>query len=485
MKKKTLLSELSTLKEKVNLQVNNNKSVVLEQTGDETCITAIPSYGYTIVKPGVYTFGNDINWTPSGLLSSAITIACGDVLLDMKNFKLEASGANCKTSIGINVSQNGGNICCNTVVIKNGTIKNMGFYGITASNTYGLKIQDMVVDQLTYPYFDVLPPSGILVQEAYSFIIDNCKIQNINVTAIMATGILLMKANMGTVSNCNVNNLTNNDGVTGAYVYNNCSLIESSNCETSNLRTYFNADPLSVIGHTCIGFMPTDSNNLTFTNCKATEITGCCDDCHGMSLFTVNTAVVYGFFADGILDGNCVEGACQTKTGAKATGLEVYGNNILVRNSTVQNIFAIVPQNLQATGFSACGAKITFENCSARNVKVWNSNQKPDTNYGYGCGFGWAPDPRPQYVIPAVSVSYDNCVSSDCQVGFDTWNHQNSVWKNAQSISCGIGIMVEAINTLRTYSMNFCSELPDANPLSPSKQFPIYNCAEDNTYPGG
>jgi hypothetical protein len=396
-------------------------------------------------------------------------------VLDLNGFKLIANGVNSTTAVGIKVTNN--NACCNNVAVQNGSIINMGYCGLSAVNTYQLSLIKMSVEELSYPTFDILP-SGIFIDRANTFLIDGCRVKNVNVTAVLVAGILVIDSAHGTVADCTVDSVTNNDGVASGYVYNGCSIIRTTGCLASNFRTYYQGDPLSEIGHTCIGFMPTDSTNLTYTDCRAQGMTGCCDDCHGMSLFTVNTVEVTRFYAENILDGDCPQ-----RTGAKATGLEVYGNNIWVRDSHVKNIHAIVPQDLQSTGFSACGTYITFENCTATNVKVLNSVGIPDTSHGNGTGFGWAPDPRSQFVTPAVSASYNSCTANDCQVGFDTWNHQNSSWHDWKVNDCGLPpILVQPNGAQRVYSMNFCSELPNSNPLSPAKTFPIINCAMDNRY---
>ncbi|MGZ3861729.1 MAG: hypothetical protein ACXVPN_00410 [Bacteroidia bacterium] len=471
----------SIIQKSVSLQLHTGKqkagtdvTTPLVKLGEVTVITSIPSGGYTINTPGNYRIGNDITWTPSGILLTAITISSGNVTLDLGGFTITAAGSNSPTSFGIQVINLLGP--CNSVTVQNGTLKNMGICGLSASNTNSLALTNLVIDGLSYPDFDDNSPSGISVSFSNSLLLNFCSVKNINIKANIFSGILLTGVTTGKLSNCLMANITNNDGVAAGYVYEGSSDIHADNCKASDFHTFYGGNPKSTIGHTCIGFMPAESENLTYNNCSATNITGCCDDCHGMSLFAVKTVTVTSFLATGITDGNGV-------TGAKATGLEVYGDNITIKNSHVENIIATVPQDLQSTGFSACGTTIEFDNCTAVNVKVLDKTGAPNTEYGYGTGFGWAPDPRTQYVKPASSVVYNNCTANNCQLGFDTWNHQNSVWNKPMTNNCTIFILAEPAGTKRTYSMNFCSELPNSSPSSPSQQFPIINCAKNNKYP--
>jgi hypothetical protein len=201
---------------------------------------------------------------------------------------------------------------------------------------------------------------------------------------------------------------------------------------------------------------------------------GCCDDCHGMSVFLDTLVEVNNFSATNVMDG-----VTPKKTGAKATGLEVYGVGITLNNCTAENITAIVPQDLQGAGFSAWGTAITFNNCTATNVKVTDASGTPSIQYGYGTGFGWAPDPRQEFNSkPASLVQYNGCVSRNCQLGFDTWFHIDSVWKNVSASDCPIFILIQPLGTTRTLSMDKCSESPDGK----YQEVTLHNIAKNITY---
>lgn len=477
-RKEQVLNSFTNQAQQLNERIAKNQNQSLKTTGAVTVITSIPAEGLYIANPGTYQFGNDINWTPPGpVLFAAIVITCDNVEVDLKGFTLTAQGDYISTSLGIIVI-NGLNSFTN-VTIKNGTVQNMGLCGVWAVNTTNLNIDSITVSGYNYSGFLFLP-SGIALWNCNSFSIDSCLVENGNVTAMLGAGITLLGCTQGgTISNCTVQNVINNDGVCAGYFYAVSAGITANNCSVTGLNTFYGGSPDSRIGHTCIGFMPTESQNLTFTGCSATAIKGCCDDCHGMSLFTVDTAKVTQFTASNIVDGDCPQ-----KTGAKATGLEVYGNNIQVSDCQVSDIIAIVPQDLQSTGFSVCGSNNTFTNCTATNVQVWNAQKQPDITCGYGTGFGWAPDPRPKFIEPADNVTYNNCEANNCQLGFDTWNHTNSNWITPNPVNCGLPVLIQSDTTVRDYQMNFCSELPGANPSSPSQTFPVTNCAADNNYPG-
>lgn len=463
--------------------IKGGAELLVVSTGmEKTEITEIPSSGYYINQPGKYVLGNTINWSPpkDGIFFAAIVIQCSDVELDFQNNHLIGNDVGgTQTSIGIIVIN--GDTPCNNVTIQNGTIKSMGLCGLSAVNTGCLSISQMTVDGLTYSGFDLLP-SGFSLVGAESFSIDSSQVQNVSTTATLAGGFMIMGGGNGlktsTVSNCTVTNFTNNDGVACGFPYYDCCGINTVGSSVNGLTTLYGGSPLSKIGHTCIGFMPADCSVLIFSGCSATDINGCCDDCHGMSLFPVNGAIITNFTASHVHDG-----LGSQKTGAKATGLEVYGSNIFVTDCHVNDITAIVPQDLQSTGFSACGTNITFDRCTATRVTVYNTAGQPDTLHGYGTGFGWAPDPRPQFVHPSKQVTYKDCIANDCQLGFDTWNHEDSTWVNPTTTGGGLNHLIQAIGTERVYFMNFCSELPDSNPSSPSQSFPIYNEIKGNIYP--
>ena len=433
-------------------------------------ISSIPPQGILINAPGTYQFTNDIVWTPGGD-GIAISIQSTGVTLDFKTFCLSAVVSdNTKTVKGIDISN------YDTVSIQNGSVKNMSYYSISASTGANLSIQNMVIDGLSY-LNTVVPnttPCGIFVDSSLGIAIEGCTVQNINVTSSSCAGIQIIKSIAGKVSNCTLNNIVNNDGAVQGYSCLFSADINTSNCTASNFQSHYQG-LTQTTGHTVLGFIPILCYNLSYETCTATNITGCCDDCHAMSVFINAKVSVTNFTAKNVTDG-----VTPKNTGAKATGLEVYGNNITITNCLVENIIAIVPQDLQSAGFSAWGNSISFTGCTATNVQVTDANKVPSTQYGYGTGFGWAPDPRPIFDSQTANdVTYTNCVSNNCQLGFDTWYHTNSVWKGVTAPGCSEFILVQAPLTPRTLSMDKCSELPSGYP----SKITLYNLASNNQYP--
>lgn len=475
----TLIHETSAVQIlKIKEHTQKNKPKLLVKTGTITIISEIPSAGYYINEPGKYILDKNISWSPpkEGFFFAAIAIQSDDVELDFQNNTLVCDDAGgTQTSIGVIVI-NGINTCSN-VSIKNGIIKNMGLSGLSAISTKTLSITNMSVEGLTYEGFDLFP-SGFSILNAQLANLNDCVVKEVSTTAALAGGFMVIGSVNSALNNCSVTNFINNDGVASGFPYFDCFGITTVNCSVVDLTTFYNASPFSKIGHTCIGFMPADCTALIFTGCSANEIKGCCDDCHGMSLFPVNGASIINFTASGVHDGLGAQ-----KTGAKATGLEVYGSNIYVTDCQVENITAIVPQDLQSTGFSACGTNITFNGCTATKVLVYNADGVQDTSHGYGTGFGWAPDPRPQFVHPSTQITYENCVANDCQLGFDTWNHEHSKWINPKINGNGLNHLIQPEDTKRVFSMNFGSELPNSTPSSLPQYFNIYNQIGENIYP--
>ncbi len=224
------------------------------------------------------------------------------------------------------------------------------------------------------------------------------------------------------------------------------------------------------------------AKDIHVDQCKISDITGSCDDAHGISLFVVSDATIHNVTVENVTDG-------RGGRGAKATGIEVYGlvnnepSNILVENCKVRDISAISPGDLQAAGYSVAGKGVTFKNCEASNVTVSGANPVDPTSPGYGIGFGWAPDIREQYQYPALEVRIDNCTASKCQVGFDTFYFQNSILSNIKSFENDVDIKEESTDVVRVLYCDKCSECPDAPEESPENWFaeiPVQNIASGN-----
>ena len=440
-----------------------------QQAQSSTVIRSIPNGGIVIKTPGTYTFGNDIQWNPNDVLGSAITIACSNVTLDLAGFTLSASILNKSRQMtgvlvfGTDAAPLSG------VTIENGTIQGLTEYGILASGTIGLSITGITVSGICLQNLATrfLTPSGIHVCDSVSPSLTNCNVTDMSVRTDSCAGISLIATEPATVSNCNTIGLVNWDGAVQGFSYIQCIGIATSGCKAQSLQSHFNGNVLTT-GHTVLGFCPIFCLTLSYVDCSASGLTGCCDDCHGMSVFLDGVVSVDNFHAD-----NVVDGVSPSNSGAKATGLEVYGALVTVTNSTVSNIKAINPQDKQATGFSAWGAGITFDTCTATNVTV----QEDFGSGSHAEGFGWAPDPRDLFCyIGAYYVTYKNCIADGCQVGFDTWYHVDSTWTNPTFTNCATGSLVEP-GAKRTLSCDPCSECNGGIVVT------LANIASGNTYP--
>ncbi|EHQ28878.1 right-handed parallel beta-helix repeat-containing protein [Mucilaginibacter paludis] len=436
------------------------------QPQDGFVISDIPPNGIIITQSGTYRFANSIKWKAENGDGSAIVINADHVVLDMAGFSLTADITdNSKLIVGINVQN------AQFVSIQNGILKNMCYYGIYAKSVFELTIDSIMVDGLSFNNLTKgLSPAGILIFDGANLAISSCLVKNLNVISGASAGIQIVCAKNGTVSDCSMESFVNNDGSVQGYSYLLSSKITTKNCISANFQSHFNGNT-ATLGHTVLGFIPILCIALVYENCNATNMTGCCDDCHGMSVFLDTDIEVNGFTADGVTDG-----VALSNSGAKATGLEVYGSIVSIKNCTVKNIKAINPQDKQSAGFSVAGTAVSFTNCKAENVIVTDAKGTINPELGYGTGFGWAPDPRPEFVdIYANDILYRNCISTNCQVGFDTWNHIDSVWDDVSCINCGIEILAEP-NGIRTLSGNPCSE------CNPPITVQITNVACGNNY---
>lgn len=412
----------------------------------DTIITSIPSNGLVISTSGTYKFGNNINWTPNGPIP-AIQIIANNVKLDLNKYTLNCTTNNFET-IGILATN------VYDISIKNGKISNMGLIGIKINECINIKVKKIIIDGLTTDDIISIPlkiPIGIYFNICINPKCSKCIVQNINVHVGTMAAIQFSLCINSKLHYCTVQNLINRDGACTGIGHALCIDSDTKNCNIKNLQSFFNGN-LNTQGHTCIGFIPIISVGLKFINCNVYNVKGCCDDAHGMSMFIVSDVYLHNCKISNITDG------LGDSTGAKATGIELYAYDVKVSDCHVKNIKAIVPQDLQAAGFSSVGENIEFVHCKAENVSVSDSNSNYDIDLGFGVGFGWAPDPRPAFAyIPAKNVKYKKCTAKNCQVGFDTWNHINSLWTYITSKHNAISLLNNKSNQ-RTLTCNACSE---------------------------
>lgn len=436
-------------------------------------IDSIPPQGIVITQPGTYQFGSDITWSPPAAgACAAIAIQCDGVTLDLGGYQLRAVVQdNSQPVMGISVGKAGATI--QGAVIRNGTLVDMCFYGIYASNVAALAIQGITVTGMVYTNLAIRNacPAGIHIDTAEGADIIGCTVQYMYVTSDSSAGIQILNSVIGLVADCQVRHMVNYDGSVQGYSYIGSSGIATAACSADTLRSYFGGN-IRTMGHTVLGFCPIFCTELAYEDCSASNITGCCDDAHGMSVFLDAAVSVSNFTAT-----NVVDGAAPYNTGAKATGLEVYGANVTIRNCSVANITAINPQDRQSAGFSAWGSKITFAGCTATDVVVTDQNGRQSPALGHAVGFGWAPDPRTPFCdIGAYNVEYSACTASNCEVGFDTWFHVDSTWQDVSYPGCATGILSEP-GGKRTLSGDPASE------CNPPITITLTNIASGNVYP--
>lgn len=427
-------------------------------------VGAIKNYDQRVLiidAPGYYYFTENIRWSPNHCPNSAaIVIVADNVTLDLKGYQLSAMYADTNRQYtGISI------LASNNVTIKNGTISGMTYYGIEAEISKNITIENVTVSNMKYYNVNkmdtLVTPCGIILSGVNTFSVKNTKVRSLSTTSSSCAGIQIVGSKNGTFLYDTITSLKNYDGSVQGFSYIDSDSIKTSYCHSSSFQSYYQG-LTSTMGHTVLGFIPSMCHYLNYESCSAVNMIGCCDDCHGMSIFLDSAVTINNFTAK-----NIVDGPYPYNTGAKATGLEVYGYNITVTNSTVDSIIATVPQDLQSTGFSAWGNSITFNNCTAKNVVVKAPNGMPDTKYGYGTGFGWAPDPRTEFdTVTANNVTYSNCMAVNCQLGFDTWYYTNSTWNNNRVQNCTIPMLIEPPTTQRVLYMNKCSESPTGKPIS-------------------
>lgn len=432
-------------------------------------IDEIPPTGIIINSPGTYAFANDITWNPSGN-GQAILIQSHDVTLDLKHYKLVSEPSPyVTTGIVALLSEN--------LTIKSGLIENFTYRGIDCTACSNILIKHITIDGLSIEDTVIYTvPVGILVSASNEASVEKCTVKNIDVRTGSCAAIQMTGTTRSSISHCHISNLLNRDGACTGIGHLLCDTAEVKSCHLDGLESQF-IDNLNTEGHTAIGLIPFITTNLSLIDCKVSNVTGCCDDAHGISVFECTNALVKNCKVFNVLDG-----AGPAQTGAKATGIEVYGSDVQVIGCSVNYISAINPQDRQCTGFScAQGSRIEFIDCHAKNIKVYNGGYE-DISVGYGTGFGWAPDPR--IIEPAVNVLYKNCSAKYCQVGFDSWFHIDSIWDNIYSKCNGIDVLNLGDTAQRTLSCDACSECGCTFPGCYPDPFSITitNIASNNTF---
>lgn len=409
-------------------------------------IHEIPSTGKVISDPGTYIFKHDIRWHPNGDYA-AITIQSDHVTLNMNGFTLESSSPSNYKTIGILAQE------CTDLKIIQGKVKNMGLSGVECDQCVDLLIKDMTVDGIYYDdIINYTVPTGIYANECIHVLIEKCAVKNFNVKTGSSAAIQLTSTIASEVKHCNVSDMLNRDGACTGIGHLSCDQAIVKSCKVDNLQSQF-IDNLNTEGHTTIGLVPTLTTNLVIDDCTISNITGCCDDAHGISVFLCVGAIVKNCKVYDVIDG-----IGRARQGAKATGIEIYASGVKVSECYVKNITAINPEDLQATGFSCALCDVVeFVHCKAKNVRVVDETGNENPSLGYGTGFGWAPDPRPEFLFPAVNVLHKHCVAENCQVGFDTFYHIDCVYDYIVSKHNDIPILVQP-GGQRTLSGNPCSE---------------------------
>lgn len=449
--------------------VEQSYAKINQQTGNST----LPGYGINrigegtlfLTQPGAFVLENDVSWTHVAGSYSAIVILSDDVTLDLNGHTITCvnndPGANLST-----ISTSG----FSNVTIKNGTLKNAYYCGINANETNGLTLENVYIQGMKFQNITagLAYPAGLHLSNCSGISVDRVRVHDVQVTADTGAGIVMIDCQGGSITNITLGGLYNKNGSMQGLSQFGCEEFSITGAAVFDLSTDSIAGKPSTAS-TAIGFMPTGCVNLSFTHCEAHDIKGCCDDCHGMSVFLCEGVRVTTFHAR-----NVVDGRPPYNKGAKATGLEVYGVGVVIQDCHVSDIVAHNPEDLQSSGFSVWGLDNKFIGCSASKVSVVGT--PPLGQSYYAVGFGWAPDPRPEFRVgDATKVSYLGCSASECGIGFDTFRHVDSNWLEWTASGCAISVL-QSPGSSRTITCCPCSECS----LPINAQVP--NTASGNTF---
>jgi hypothetical protein len=127
-------------------------------------------------------------------------------------------------------------------------------------------------------------PVGILVTNSIKAVINACNVKNMDVTTGSMAAIQVTETIYSTVSNCLIQDLINRDGACTGIGHLLCDFAKVQSCVLNNLTSEFVSN-VNTEGHTAIGIIPVLSANIQIENCAVSNVTGCCDDAHGISVF--------------------------------------------------------------------------------------------------------------------------------------------------------------------------------------------------------
>ena len=269
-------------------------------------ISSIPPEGIIINRPGEYIFTNNIMWAPMSLINVALFVVASNVTINFNGFALDCiSPGTLATAILA--------IDCKNLCFTNGNIFNMGLIGIICINTENLHFDNLLISGLSSNNL-AFPALGILVTNSRKIYIHRTIVRDINVTAFTLSAILLVDSADSHIFNCEINNLRNSSGVCAGVSYINCKKSTAKHLNIVKLETSTVDNPFAP-GHTCIGIVVFQSECVTCNKCYIKDITGSCDDAHGISYFVVKDGLIKNCYIENVIDGKNASAA------AKATGI--------------------------------------------------------------------------------------------------------------------------------------------------------------------
>jgi hypothetical protein len=409
-------------------------------------ITSIPPLGIVINQPGTYRLCGSaaVKWRAQNRTTVAITVAADDVTLDFAGATLLC------VSGGVAVVVD----AARAARVTGGTVEGCTLFGIVVKGSRDATVEGMTVRATSNDDPSLLSAS-IHVVDSPGATVANCVVSGVRATGTTVAGVAVVASDDSTVKNCRVLCLANRAGACVGILAALCVGTAVRGCRVSDLHTE-PGENLHAEGHTCAGILPTVSLGVALADNAVLRIAGSCDDAHGISVFLCAAVTVARCQVRSVSTGGW-----GARASAKSTGIEVYGLDCEVTDCTAKHISAKCPGDRQCTGFSVAWAEnVVFRNCRAEDVVVKNlAGHASAKLYGYGAGFGWAPDPRPVFRQPARAVRYEQCVAKDCQVGFDTWFHIDSLWERPKYVGSGLPVWNNDARRRRLTCV-LCSECP-------------------------
>ncbi|AYV83103.1 MAG: GMC-type oxidoreductase [Hyperionvirus sp.] len=290
--------------------------------------------GLILDQPNVgYYLTENVVFSPTAPLKSAITILADDVDIDLMNFKI--MGGNENAYIGIDIGREFETDLINCT-LSNGLIQNFVTAGIWDNGSTNSRISCVRISDINNIGFIA---GGIVGIGCRDIKIKNCSIADIKLSSGQAFAVfgIFLPGSIATIRNCNVSNCISNTGAAGIEIYNDDELpLIGPNISDCHIDRIIGSNEGNVLGIGIIGFPSTG----------------------GIDHAVVNQCTISGIH-NAMINGNAYGVLCQV------------GKGTAISNSDVSDVSAVSKsQGGDASGFRNIFNEVSYCNCKTTGIRA-------------------------------------------------------------------------------------------------------------------